>query len=306
MSFFETQLSSDKTGNGTGAKFNRFLANIQLTENQIADAIQKHERIRKALHAEYYSTPYTTSTSLLIGSYGKKTSVRPPRDIDLIFILPESVRSKYPFFTDNIQSRILQEVKLKLQKQFPLTKMSADGPVIYIPFSNSSFSVEVVPAFKRSSGGYEVCYTKDGGSWGVAYPELEAAQLSNSNLKTEGNTTRLIKMIKIWQFVCDAELESFAIEILCQDFLNSYQYASKSSVYYDYMVRDFFKFISERWSDSVTKPGTLFGEINIKPELWRSKANSAYQRAQKACELESVPEYANVEWKKIFGDYFVG
>ena len=306
MSFFDTEVMTDKTGNGTGARFNRFLANIQVTDYQTNDAVTKHERIRRALHAEYYSTPYSTTTSLLIGSYGKKTSVRPPRDIDLIFILPENVRSKFPYFTDNIQSRILQEIKLKLQRLFPLTKMSADGPVIYIPFSDSSFSVEVVPAFKRVSGGYDVCYTKNGGSWGVAYPEIEAAQLVNSNQRTDGNTTKLIKMIKVWQYFCNVELESFAIEILCQEFLRSYSHASKTSVYYDYMVRDFFKFISERWSGTVSKPGTLFDEININPDLWKSKAKSAYLRAQKACELEAFPTSANVEWRKIFGDYFVG
>ena len=306
MTFFGTTTNEDKNGNGTGARFNRFLANIQLTEYQTNDAISKHERIRKALHSEYYGTPYTTTTSLLIGSYGKKTAVRPPRDIDLMFILPEQVRTKYPMFTENIQSRILQEVKLKLQKQFPLTKMSADGPVIYIPFSDTSFSVEVVPAFKKYSGGYDVCYTKNGGSWGIAYPEAEAAQLLSSNSSTDGNTIKLIKMIKVWQYTCNVEINSFAIELLCQEFLKSYMYASKSSVYYDYMVRDFFKHITGRWSGTITKPGSWYDEISLNTPAWKSKAISAHERAQKACLLEGNPAAANIEWRKIFGDLFIG
>lgn len=306
MDWFTEVANRGSTASGTGAKFDRFLSHIQLTDKQIEDAVSKHTRIRKALHAEFYGTPYTTTTSMLIGSYGKNTAIRPPRDIDLLFILPESARSKYGYWTPNIQSRILQDVKLKLQKNFT-TKMSADGPVIYIPFTDSTFSVEVVPAFKKYDGCFEVCYTKDGGSWGIAYPEAEASQLIKSNLKTNGNTIKLIKMIKIWQYVWSVELESFGIEILCQDFLSSYEHASKTSVYHDYMIRDFFKFITNKWTNSVYKPGGYLDSFEL-GDSWRSKATSALRRAEKAVAFESAGKQAdaNNEWRMIFGDYFVG
>jgi hypothetical protein len=40
---------------------------------------------------------------------------------------------------------------------------------------------------------------------------------------------------------------------------------------------------------------------------WKSKAETAYARAVKACEFESVKNYysATQEWKKIFGDEYL-
>jgi len=299
-------VSNSSAGTGVGAKFDRFLRKIQLTEAQTADAISKHERIREALNEHYYGKSLISNTSQLIGSYGKRTAIRPPRDVDLLFVLPESVRSKYTIFDSNIQSRILQEVKTVLQRRFPLTKMSADGPVIYIPFTESSFTVELVPAFRIYSGRFEVCYTKDGGSWGTTYPDEEANQLTASNQKTNGNTIRLIKMMKKWQYYCNVELDSFAIELLCQEFLQTYQYADKSSVYYDWMVRDFLKHILNKFFNSVSKPGFLLSELDIGDE-WKSKARSALQRVEKAISLEEkYPYLATEEWQKVFGSDFTG
>ena len=72
-----------------GAKFERFLTNIQLTDRQKEDAQTKHNRVRKTLQDHYYPASYTGTTSVLIGSYAKKTAVRPPTDVDILFIIPE-------------------------------------------------------------------------------------------------------------------------------------------------------------------------------------------------------------------------
>ena len=70
-----------------GAKFERFLSNIQLTDAQIADAQTKHEGVRKALRNFYYPQVFFGTISILIGSYGKNTACRPPKDVDTLFIM---------------------------------------------------------------------------------------------------------------------------------------------------------------------------------------------------------------------------
>src|SRR4030067_795296 len=109
-----------------GAKFNRFLSNIQLTDAQIADAQSKHEGIRKALRNYYYQPGYTGTISILIGSYGKKTACRPPTDVDILFIIPPHLYEQYNNASYNGQSQLLQDVKSVLKATYPNTDMRGD------------------------------------------------------------------------------------------------------------------------------------------------------------------------------------
>ncbi len=61
---------------GISALFQRLIANLQLTSDQVADASGKHQRVRRALNSWYYSTESGTANSMLIGSYGKDTEIR--------------------------------------------------------------------------------------------------------------------------------------------------------------------------------------------------------------------------------------
>ena len=83
----------------------------------------------------------------------------------------------------------------------------------------------------------------------------------------------------------------------------SWQHKGNSSVYYDWMVRDFFYFLKNKsqWS-SVYVPGT-YEVITLGDTGWQSRAETAYNRAVKATEYEAseMPYSAGGEWQKIFG-----
>jgi hypothetical protein len=110
-------------------------------------------------------------------------------------------------------------------------------------------------------------------------------------------------MMKTWQRVCNVPMKSFVLELLAMEFLSSYQYASNSAVYFDWMTRDFFGWLKDQsqWH-AVIVPGTY--EMIYIGDDWRSRAESAYKRAVEATNLE-VQGYkwlAGAEWQKIFGD----
>ena len=67
-------------------RFTQFLANIKLTDAQFQDGITKQAGIRDCLNRHYYELSSETENSMLIGSWGKDTRVKPPRDIDILFI----------------------------------------------------------------------------------------------------------------------------------------------------------------------------------------------------------------------------
>jgi len=282
-------------------RFETFLENIKITSEQSKDGETKHGGVRACLNKYYYNSTSETVNSLLVGSWGKHTRIRPPRDIDVMFVLPYSVYQRLETRPGNKQSQLLQEVKSVLAKTYTTTTMRADGQVVVVPFV--SYAVEVVPAFKLDNGKYWICDTNGGGKYKTTDPDAEASALSTSDTNTVGKTRHLIRMMKKWQSYGTVPLKSFCIELLAADFLASWQYRDKTMVYYDYMIRDFLKYLIGKANGYVFVPGT--SEFVLLSDGWKSRAESADARAVKACEYEAgnYPTLAGEEWQKIFGTY---
>ncbi len=142
--------------------------------------------------------------------------------------------------------------------------------------------------------------TNDGGHYKSADYDAEIKAVKDSNDITKGNTRNLIRMMKCWQGHCGVPLKSFWIELIAIEFLAGWENRDKSSVYYDWMVRDFFKYLELKVYGSVFAPGTY--EQMYLGDAWLTKAQTARQRAEKACILETDdPISAGEEWQKIFG-----
>ncbi|MEW6141498.1 MAG: hypothetical protein AB1733_25020 [Thermodesulfobacteriota bacterium] len=78
-----------------GERFQIFLDRLGLTWAQQVDGYVKIAGITSCLNRHYYGVSSSFSNSLFVGSWGKSTEIRPPRDIDLLFILPVSVYYRY-------------------------------------------------------------------------------------------------------------------------------------------------------------------------------------------------------------------
>lgn len=280
-------------------RFIQFLSKLMITPPQRKDGITKHTGVRTCLNNYYWGITSGTANSMLAGSWGKSTEVRPPRDIDVLFVLPPAVFDRYQLVAGNRQSQLLQEVKGVLARTFATTTMRADGQVILVPFA--TYSVEVVPAFYPGNGQYWICDTNGGGRYKTADPNAEIFHVQVSNAKTNGNARSLIRMMKRWQSHCNVPLKSFCLELLVVQFLDHCQYADNGTTFYHWMVRDFFAFVHGKALGSVMVPGTY--ETIYLGNAWQSRAQTAYTRAAKACEYESdnKPIQAGTEWQKIFG-----
>ena len=284
----------------TSQRFDAFLSNLKLTEDQRRDGITKHGGVTRVLNSHYYGWNSDSMNRLLVGSWGKSTEVRPPRDIDLLFILPQSVYDRYQQRPGNKQSQLLQEVKGVLATAYPNTNIRGDGPVVLIPFV--TFNVELVPSFKQAwTSKYSICITSNGGSYKDFDPNAEISHVSTSSTATNGNTRDLIRMMKCWQKECSVPMKSFWLELLSVNFLSSWEHRGKSSSYYDWMTRDFFAYMIRQANTYLSTPGTY--ETLWIGDNWKSKVESAYNRAVKACEYELKSETVNAgfEWQKIFG-----
>jgi len=274
---------------GIQEQFEQFYENIKLTPSQREDAKKKYTGVCQKLHDYYYpDIEYTGDTKLLIGSYGKHTNIRPPRDVDVLFIMPEDKFQQYNDNVSNGQSQLLQDIRNILSEKYTTTEeIKGWGKVVLIQFSDGTHNVELLPAWEQTDGKFTIPNTEKGGYWETCDPRLEIQKIDDSDKKTEGKTRALIRMIKKWSENCTAKLKSFQIENKVLDFLGNDEFLNKE---YPILVRDFFNYFQNTTTDN---------------DL-RSHLDTALSRAKKACEFEEKNDFEKAveEWKKIFGDDF--
>lgn len=281
-------------------RFEQFHRNLVLTPLQHADGHTKRYGVVSCLNRAYYGTNSGTDNSFFVGSWAKETAIRPPRDVDVYFLLPAEVYNRFQGYAWARQSALLQEVKNRLATTFHNTEMSADGQVVVVNFG--SYSVEVVPAFSLTTQGrYLICNTNNGGTYKETVPWAEVNQLETVDSANARNLRPLIRMLKAWQAFCSVPIKSFCLELVASEFIAQSSWRLNSFFYFDWIMRDFFEYLYHRAQGMIYVPGTF--EAVYLGDAWQSRAATAYHRAAKACDYESNNQVADAgdEWQKIFG-----
>lgn len=156
--------------------------------------------IAKKLNKNYYDLDGDTSEHMYtVGSVGRKTSIKGVSDLDLLFDLPSDIYKKYDNYGENSngQSALLQEVKNVLLERYPKTKMSGNGQVIVIEFTN--YTVELVPGFKQSDESFKYPDTNDGGTWKKTNPIPEIEESQSMAESTDSNFIYMCNMLRAWK-----------------------------------------------------------------------------------------------------------
>ncbi len=280
-------------------RFRRFLSAISLTNDQLEDGDTKIKGIVKCLNRHYWGIESDSANYRLVGSWGKQTRVRPPRDIDILFVLPASVHARFQQRSGNIQSQLLQEVKNVLGSTYSTTRMRGDGQVVVVPFN--SFMLEVVPAFELDNGKAIICNSNNEGEYKTIDPVAEIKSFNTSSTSSNGNSRDLVRMLKCWQTECNVPLKSYQLEALAVEFVDGWSNKGNDLFWYDWLVRDFFAFLCTKSNSFVFTPGSY--EPSYIGNNWLTKAQKAHTAAVQACiyERENNDILANMYWKDIFG-----
>lgn len=280
-------------------RFTQFNANLSLTLSQTLDGYCKYTGVVDCLNRHYYNVASDTDHSLFVGSWGKQTAIRPPRDVDVYFVLPEAVYYRFQSRAGNIQSALLQEVKGVLANTYSRTEMSGDGQIVLVEFE--SYNVEVVPVFHLTNGRFWICDTKNGGRFKETDPFAEIAYINAVDEATNTNLRPLIRMLKAWQNWCNVPIKSFQMELVAAQFLAQCPWRIYDYFFFDWILRDFFAYLYGLANTFVVVPGTC--EWVFLGDDWQSRTLTAYQRACRACgsERDNQVAAAGDEWQKIFG-----
>lgn len=284
--------------------FEQFCKNLRFSDDNLTKIRNRYHSITKRINTDYWGTTSESAHSLYVGSYGRDTEIF-TSDIDMLVQLPYSTYEKFNAYSSNGQSALLQEVKKAIEKTYSVTKLKADGQIISIPFSDG-INFEVLPAFINKDGSsYTFANANNGGSWKITDPRAEIAAIQSMDNRCNSNLKMLCKMTRAWRNKNNVDISGILLDILSYNFISNWEYRDKSYVYYDWMTRDFLKYVSEqpasqyRWQ--VMGSGryiTCFGSF-------QSKAKTSYEKALEAIEDETkYPSSANAEWREIYGSKF--
>jgi len=285
-------------------KFSAFCSNLRMSDSMVSNIRTRYHSITKRLNKDFRNTDSEVLNSLYVGSYGRGTAIH-VSDIDMLYILPWKYYTKYNSYVGNGQSALLQDVKDSIKQTYPITYISGDGQVVKVSFSDEVV-FEVVPCFDYSDGSF--CYpdTHNGGSWKTTNPRPEINAINDLNNITNRNLKRLCRMIRAWKDNCNVPMGGLLIDTFAYKFLSLWEYRDKSYMYYDWMTRDFFKFLSEQDDSQSYWKAVGSGQYIYPKGKFTAKAKTAYNNAIIAIEKE-VKGYsytANDYWRAIYGTKF--
>ena len=111
-------------------------------------------------------------------------------------------------------------------------------------------------------------------------------------------------MARAWKDTWNVPIGGLLIDTLAYNFLKNYQYKNNSTVYFDYMSRDFFAYLKDR---SATQQYWLAVGSNQQVYTkgnFQYKALRCYNISLEAIEKEKFEFTAKSKWREIYGTKF--
>lgn len=286
--------------------FYDFCSNLKMSQETVKTISTRYDSIIKRINSGYWSNS-SISHGLYVGSYGRDTEIW-TSDIDIIAELPPDIYWTYKGYSNNGPSSLIQHVKESLKITFSQSKIRGDGQVIIIDFSDG-ITFEIVPAFlNKDESTYTYPDSNNGGTWKVTYPRQEIKAINDMNNDSNKNLKKLCRMARAWKRKHSVDISGILIDTLAYEFIDNWEYKKESYCYYDYITRDFFKFLKDKDIARIkwTAPGS--NRILSEKNNFHYKANKAYnlsiEAIQKCQDINTTSYSSKKIWREIYGTKF--
>lgn len=279
--------------------FSEFLGNLAVSNAETISL--RYGELTAALNKKFRDTESKLANTLQVGSFGRRTGIKGISDLDMLYIMPKSKWDTYNIVGG--QSKLLEDARKAIKDRYSTTKVRVDRLVVTVTYQN--FHVEVQPVFEQEDGSYKYPDTKNGGSWKTTKPRLEMDALGSLDTAKNCNLRRLCKMARAWKNKHGVGIGGLLIDTLAYNFLSSTSEYDKGSYdYYDWMSRDFFKYLSELPEQSEYAALGSRQRVKVKKKF-QKKALKAYNLCVAAIDAEDS-DSVNDKWKRIYGRPFPG
>lgn len=285
--------------------FSGFCGNIQVKDSGTISS--RYRAITRRLNIDFWDTTSEMSHSLFVGSYGRNTAIQGFSDLDMVFELPSDLYFQYDRYTGNGQSALLQAVRNSMQKTYSSSRIGGDGQVVAVTFQDG-ITFEVVPVFTNKARSYTFPNSNDGGSWKTTNPRPEIESIRTRNTACNKNLVPLCRMMRAWRKTWDVPIGGLLVDTLAYQFIDGWEYKDKSYLYYDYLCRDFFRFMAEQDKEQEYWKAPGSGQYVYGKGLFQWKATRCYNISLEAIKYETAnPKRewsATQKWREIFGTSF--
>lgn len=277
--------------------FSDFVGNLAISNAETIST--RYGELTSALNKQFRDTESKTANTLKVGSFGRKTGINGISDLDMLYIMPKTKWADYN--KAGGQLSLLQHAKEAILKRYPTTKVKVDRLVVTVTYTD--FHVEVQPVFEQEDQSYLYPDTKNGGSWKTTKPREEMTAVADLDAKKNANLRPLCKMARAWKNKHGVGMGGLLLDTLAYNFLDSTtDFDTKSFLYYDWMSRDFFKYLSELPEQTeYAAPGSR-QRVKVKKKF-QKKAKKAHKLCVEAIEAENQKN-VNDKWKKVYGRPF--
>jgi predicted nucleotidyltransferase len=189
--------------------FENLRSKLEVTQTEQDFAVAKHHQIR-----DHISQKWELDDNFLTGSYRRHTKTRRLRDVDIFVELAAS--GAQSGLRDDPPSSVLKDLQGVLEEKYD--DVTVDGFACTIAFGaeDDVASFDVVPAFKRKGGGWEIPDVARS-TWISTNPKRHHELSSDMNTRCDGKFVPFVKMIKaINREAGDPISTSFLLEIMAQ------------------------------------------------------------------------------------------
>lgn len=281
--------------------FQEFLGNIQVDNS--SNISTRYGEITASLNKKFRDTESKTANSLQVGSYGRFTGIKGISDLDMLYIMPNSEWGNYN--VDGGQTKLLNATRDAIKARYPTTNVRVDRLVVTVTYTN--FHVEVQPVFEEIDANgrsyFKYPDTYNGGSWKITKPRQEISAMKEFVDQKNKNLRKLCKMARAWKNKHGVGMGGLLIDTLAYNFLKSTNdYDDKSYTYYDWLSRDFFKYLMDQPNQDHYQALGSGQDVKVK-KRFQMQAKKAYEACLAAIKADGTDAAYN-KWKKVYGRPF--
>lgn len=276
--------------------FKQFIQNLAVDNAETISG--RYDEITCALNKKFRDTESKTANSLQVGSYGRWTAIKGISDLDMLYIMP---KGEWDNYKDGGQSRLLSDAAAAIRARYPRTTVKVDRLVVQAVYAD--FYVEAQPVFEQDDGSFKYPDTYNGGAWKVTKPRAEIAAISEFDSQKNKNLRRLCKMARAWKNKHGVGMGGLLIDTLAHNFLKSTtEYDDRSFLYYDYMSRDFFKYLKDLPVQEYHAALGSGQRVKVRTKF-QNRAKKAYELCIEAIDADGN-QNRNSKWRAVYGNQF--
>lgn len=255
----------------------------------------RRNEITRALNKDFRDSSSTTHNRYYIGSFGRNTAIRGVSDLDLMYILPISLKDGYLGAGGAVKA--LNRVRDALASRYPKTQIRVDQTIVAVQFNN--FRFEVQPVFEDGDKYLRPDSYVD--QWKPVNPSAERDAFKDINAETAGTARELARLVRAWKQHHDTPMNGLLIDTFVQRFLLGQEGEYRTGRNPGQMMLDLFTYLGDQSEQDFYRAMGSGQEIAVK-KPFQAKAKKAARLAAEAIQKDSETALRKA-WKNLFGKF---